>query len=407
MTGGGEDLSSVRQHNLLQRAVNGGAMDVEPERIISSSAQTNGRRFATDRPTAEGETRAEKLRRGNHSSQQPVGAQTSDDAVILQTGEDLKEALLRLSNEVAESRKEATAFRQMVEQVLKQLQEKDKVIEQLQAEVGGIRAQLQKQAEESELQLAHLRQAQYDLLTEQRAPQLAAIEKSVIVTLAGEPDADLRVAFGQLTMDHIAKLFGSDFKAQQIQHVDKFCPRPAAAEGQPRPPAPVWKQGNECARIEVHFKSLVDKQTVMMGATRRALQDKTHTMPSQCKKPKASFKVLIKDNLLGIELKEKAQLQESAMQHLIEDQTARLPEDQRVHFSWRRARITWFVAGATGNGGAWALLSHLDVPVGSTKQQVLRAARLAHQRAIAQAGARPDRRRHTAATGSTSATAAA
>jgi hypothetical protein len=258
--------------------------------------------------------------------------------------------------------------------MLEQLQEKTAQIDQL-------RSQLQKQAEDFQVQLAQLRQAQFEALTQQRAPQLAAIEKSVVVSLADDNDADLRVAFGQLNLDQLAKLFGSDVTAQHIHHVDKFCPRPEVAAGQPRAPAQVWSQGKECARIEVHFKNVTDKRRVMLGATRIALEAKEHKMPGdrQCKKPNAQFKVAIKDHLLGVELKEKAQLQQAAMGHLLADQQTLHPTEleRRIRFSWRRNRITWFVPAPNGNGGAWALLSHL----------------LAHNRAAATAAAGPARRR--------------
>ena len=106
----------------------------------------------------------------------------------------------------------------------------------------------------------------------------------------------------------------------------------------------------------------------MLAMNRRQVQDAHH--------------ILVRDHLLPAELKEKAGLKATAADTLRANY-------ERV--TWRRSRFSWWVKNPRGYGGAWALLSHIDVPAGSTPEYVLKAAKLATDRAAAASSSRSRR----------------
>jgi hypothetical protein len=255
----------------------------------------------------------------------------------------------------------------------------------LREQLETVRQEQRSQAEWYNQQLAYMRASQFAVLAEVRAPQIAHIEKNIV--LAPKPMRDSAVGtqnlveFGKLSDAQIAQLLGVN--PNQLHKVSKIRARDPQSDASGSAHSPVMRANDPCSRIEVQFKELKDKRYVMLAAQRRAIEAKA------CPIAGANCNVAVRDHLLGVELGEKTKLQDTAMQHLLDHQKNMHPDhpEKRARFSWRRSRITWWVPSPSGDGGAWALLSHLDVPPGSDKETVLRAAQLAEARAAAGAAA--------------------
>jgi hypothetical protein len=234
------------------------------------------------------------------------------------------------------------------------VQEKDVIIQQLKND-------MEMRAERFDRELAALKVSQYAMLEEARAPLIAPIANSVVLSpevRANLPPPDLK-EFGSLTLDNVALKLG--VQPSMLQSYTN----PRATGNR----STVWRTGEPCSRIEVQFKNQLDKRAAMLAVNRRKVLEVCH--------------IVMRDHLLPAELKEKAGLQATAADTLIANY-------ERV--TWRRSRFSWWVKNPTGDGGSWALLSHLDVPAGSTPEQVLQAAKLATERAAAASSSHSRRR---------------
>lgn len=330
-------------------------------------------------PSAADKGKAKKRRTDDPAPAAPDGAAQGATAPDGEEEVDLDAAL-----------DDAASVREVLPALLRELKAHRLATKELSAAVKDLRAQntrLSEQLDEMkakhEQELQALRDSQYQLLEQLRAQRRQAIEASLVLMPVppehGTTGPDL-TKLGQLDAKKIATLLSTPtFKVTDahIRRITKYAVRDGDG-----PPAQLREDRTNpqpCARIEVHFADVKIKYKVMASEHRRAVEDKVFAP--------LGYKLKVRDNLLVDELKEKRQLHKAAMSHLI-DKEKRKPAAERAWYGWRRSRITWRVRKPDG-GDAWALLSHLDVPEGSSEQQVLRAKELAEARALAAARAGP------------------
>lgn len=385
--GGGDSLSSIRQQRVVQHAVNtAAAMDT-----TTNDFSLLAKRPPTERPqdAADNASGPNKVRASGDAAaaSAPPTATTVQDATAV---------LSALKSELAQVKSMSTTL-QTIDKKLDDLSARftavDDQLSSLQTaldaalqENSRLKDQLRKQAEEHDQQMMDLRANQYDVLMETRAGRLAEIERNIVLfpkapREAGEVAVDKKI-FGTLTKQQIAAYLA--ISADQIAAITKF---PVRREGD-RAQTTLHRQGEECGRIEVKLKHLNDKKELMKSVNRKAREDRPCDAP--LKPPSGVCKLQIKDALLPEELREKGWVDEVAMQFLRAEEEDK-PARDRKRYSWRRGRATWFVPTPDGNGAAWALLSHLELPPGIDEAGVKRVARRAEERAVAAAASRRSR----------------
>ena len=356
-------------------------MDLDSGRDLASR-----RRPAAATPAivaSPGDARASKQQRTAAASSAPAAATTQAEEQFrvvyenigrLSQLDTITQQLQQLTAANTALAKEVREFKEEVKGLQAQLATQGKAIEDLTAaltaqgnDITKLQEDLAAQVQLRDTQLddsLHARAAQYTALEEQRASQVAAIAKHVVLVPhqpqgAAQPDL---VQFGQHTLESVARVLA--VQPSQIQSIAKIRARPegasagAAADSNSQP----WHTGQPCCRIEVHFKQAEQKRVAMLAATRKTVKE--------------AHNIQVQDKLLPVELREKAQLNSAAYDAL---------KGAGITFSWRRSRITWWVGrpAAEGEGGAWALLSVLEAPEGTSSATVVRAAELAAARALA------------------------
>ena len=354
--------------------------------LDSSRDPASRRRPAAPAPTSAatpGDARAPKMQRTAAASSAPAAATTQAEEQFrlvyenigrLSQLDTITKELQQLTAANTALTAEVRGFKAEIKDLQAQLATQGEAVRDLTAqltaqgkEIAKLRTDLTTQVQLRDTQLddsLHARAVQYTALEEQRASKVAAIAKQIVLVPhrpAGAPQPDL-LQFGQHTLERVAQILA--VQPSQIQSIAKIRPRSdggdadAAADNHSH----LWRAGQPCSRIEVHFKHHEQKRVAMLAATRKTVKQ-THN-------------ILIQDQLLPAELREKAQLNSAAYDAL---------KGAGIKVSWRRSRITWWVErpAAEGGGGAWALLSILEAPEGTSPASVVRAAELAAARALA------------------------
>ena len=336
------------------------------------------------------------------------------DATVAALGQlvahDMEELERRRSSDSALQQQTATlqqaidamnALRGTVQQLTAQVAELSGKVGHLQEEVAALKSELQsaKTQHRTELQalteqhakaLDHARQGAQAAEDIALAPQLQPIERNIVLAPKYPPNTHdpkpLQLTLGKLTLAHAASFLG--IPEQDIRSFTKIPPR------REQGPSGAWKAGEACSHIIVELRSRTTKLDIIKGANRKELE-KHPCAALSSKDPQghitSPYYLSVREHLLGVELAHKRELQASAMDLLQKDQQD-LPQRDRVAYSWRRAKITWRVT--VDNQGCWALLSHLDVPPGSTLEEVKAAVRRAEARAtleLARRGPQPPR----------------
>ena len=326
-----------------------------------------------------GVERASKVQRIAGAQSDPADVVTQDARIAViydKVGQldAISAALQQLTASNATLTAEVRAFKAEVQALQAKLALQDKEVKSLKTQVAAQSTEVQQLRKDLDQEVLlrntqlddslHARAAQYAALEEQRAPKVAAVAKQVVLTPhrpRGAPQPDL-VRFGEHTLESVAQVLA--VQPTQIHSIAKIRARPEgagadlAADSTSQP----WRTGQPCSRIEVHFKHAEQKRVAMLAATRQTIRD--------------SHSIQVQDQLLPVELREKAQLNAAAYEPL---------KAAGIKFSWRRSRITWWVErpAAEGGDGAWALLSVLEAPEGTSPATVKRAAELAAARALA------------------------
>jgi hypothetical protein len=273
---------------------------------------------------------------------------------------------LELLEELKAQRAANTALKQEMQQMRQGMQE--------------MQQQMQALQQKHEQELMVVRDNQFQMLDQLRAAPRSKIEASFVLFPAFKPEPQQG---GRPDKVYLQKL--EQFSALEVKHIQTWL---KLNNGDIKRVIPITLQHNasdasrtnhsnatgSCCRIEVHLRDAQVKYGILKSYKRGKLQE------LDCGPHK--LKLHIRDNLLGSELKEKAYLQSTVMPILYD-----VPEVDRIPYGWRRSRITWWVPkpdGAAGEG-AWALLSHLDVPPGSSRTEVEHAVKLATAKALAAA----------------------
>ena len=376
-------------------------MELDSTRDLSSRRRPAAATLAI--AAAPGDARAPKQQRTAAASSAPAAATTQAEEQFrvvyenigkLRQLDTITQQLQQLTATNTALTTEVRAFKTEIQSLQAQLVTQGQAIQDLTAkltaqdtEITKLREDLAAQVDLRDAQLddsLHARAVQYAALEEQRASQVAAIAKQVVLTPyrpqgAAQPDL---VQFGQHTLESVARALA--MQPSHIQSIAKIRARPEGGDAGDAADShsQLWHTGQPCCRIEVHFKHAEQKRVAMLAATRKSVKD--------------AHNIQVQDKLLPAELREKAQLNSAAYDAL---------KGAGIKVSWRRSRITWWVErpAAEGEGGAWALLSILEAPEGTSSASVVRAAQLAAARALAA----PQRRRtrRPGATGGPSASA--
>jgi hypothetical protein len=288
----------------------------------------------------------ENLRRDMHTSMQELRTD------VQQLRSDMVRKIDALQAEVKGLQTELSAQRQVTDALTSRM---DDVQQQNQL----MQRQMQDMQDQHMREIQALREVQFQVLDTAREPlQKQTDAKLVLLPPRG---AQLKMDVARRAVQDKAVDHFLGFKSGEILHAE-----------------PVARPGTDLlARIEVTFKDPVNKHKTLTRGYREHIANAKRTCGGL-------GVLLIRDFLLASELREKQQLHEVAMNHLRNATRADKPS-----YGWRRSRITWWVpapeGAPAGTNGSWALLSHLDVPPGSTHDEVIRAAGLAEQRARANA----------------------
>jgi hypothetical protein len=168
-------------------------------------------------------------------------------------------------------------------------------------------------------------------------PLIDPIKLDITLKPVGRDDQDFTSfgrTFGRLNDAGIAqKLMLPPSAACQI-----LLRQPARRPGQQE-----YNAGDPCASITVRMHNLPTKYTVLSKASKDHL--------------KATYNVVVHDVLLPQERKDKAHLQEHAMEHM---------RQLGIHATWRRSAITWYVRERNG----FALLHAGEIIPNATLDQV-------------------------------------
>lgn len=328
-------------------------------------------------PTAAGTRgKGKKRQKTGSNPAAPDGAQqdeTSDDGADAEV--DVGAAAAALEDAMEDS----ATLRTYMPTLVKFMQSLQSTLDTIKTANESLANQMKDMEAKHEQELMAMRDTQFQLMEQMRAQRRQAIETSVVLMPVppkpGTTGPDL-TKLGQLDTKKIAAYLSTPTFKVTDAHIRR-CTKYAVRTGDG--PATQLRDGQPCARIEVFFADIKTKFKVMDSKHRRALKDKVCAP--------LGYTLRVRDNLLVEELKEKRQLNAAAMSHLIKAEEGKAEAD-RTWYGWRRNRITWRVS-KPGGGEAWALLSHLDVPEGSTAEQVKRAKELAEARALSAARAGP------------------